>query len=400
MRFFITFRMTIYHITFHMSVFHKIRDYRISKKYFNNMNWIEVKRDAIIHNFLHHQNHRPWSLIIPVLKSNAYGHGLKQLCQILHKVPQCTMVAVDSYPEYLSVYHNCKKDILLLNETEHRNYKYFDHKRVIPWIYTLDTLQILIRSKKPRRIHLFLNTGMNREWFQLDELQQALSMLQWSRIIVDGVMSHFSHADDDDGQSYCDNQVAKFKEMYALVEQAWFHSQYRHINNSSWFVKNNDHRFNAHRIWKWLYGFMEYWNTEYAAFGQWLQYAIDVYSTVIWLQHIKAWEWAWYSHTWHAVQNTTIATIPFGYYEWLTRRMSNKWSVLLDEQKCNLVGNISMNICSFEDPTWKVLIWDVVKIISSDIDDANNWLTMSKINDTISREVLVKVHNMIRRKIV
>jgi alanine racemase len=122
------------------------------------MNWITVHRENIIHNFLQHQNYYPGSLIIPVLKSNAYGHGLKQLCLIMDKVPECTMVAVDSYPEYLSVYHNCKKNILLLNETEHKNYKYFDYKRTIPGVYTLDTLRVLIASKKPWRIHLFLNT--------------------------------------------------------------------------------------------------------------------------------------------------------------------------------------------------------------------------------------------------
>lgn len=364
------------------------------------MNWIEVNRDAIIHNFMHHQNNRPGALIIPVLKSNAYWHWLKQLCQILAKVSECTTVAVDSYPEYLSVYHNCKKDILLLNETEHKNYKYFDHRRVIPGVYTLETLQVLIKSKKPRRIHLFLNTWMNREWFQWHELQQALTMLQWTRIIVDGVMSHFSHADDDDGQTYCDNQVAKFKEMYALIEQAWFHPQYRHINNSSWFVKNQDHWFNAHRIWKWLYGFYEYWHTQYSDFGKGLRMALDVYSTVLWIQHIKAWEWAWYSHTRHASHDTTIAIIPFWYYEWLSRRMSNQRSVVYNNIQCPMVWNISMNISTFEDTTNTIKTWDHIKLISSNLSDANNWLAMSNINDTISREVLVKIHNMIRRKVV
>lgn len=383
-----------------MSVFHKIWDYRISKKHFNNMNRIEVKRDAIVHNFQQHQEHRPWSLIIPVLKSNAYGHWLKQLCSILHKVKECTMVAVDSYPEYLSVYHNCKKDILLLNETEHRNYHYFNHERTIVGVYTLETLEVLIKSRRPRRIHLFLNTWMNREWFQQTELEQALEMMQWTHIIVDGVMSHFSHADDDDWRVMCKRQIEVFKTMYALVEQAWYKPLYRHINNSSWFVKNNDHRFNAHRIWKWLYGFFEYWNTEYATFGRTLKYALDVYSTVNGIQHIKAWEWAWYSHTWHASQDTTIATIPFWYYEWFTRRMSNKRSVSHEWQQKKMVWNISMNISSFEDPTNTIKLWDHVKIISSDLADANNWLAMSAINETISREILVKIHNMIKRKIV
>lgn len=364
------------------------------------MNWITVDRANIIHNFLQHHNYYPGSLIIPVLKSNAYGHGLKQLCLILDKVPECTMVAVDSYPEYLSVYHNCKKDILLLNETEHKNYKYFDYKRTIPSVYTLDTLRVLIASKKSWRIHLFLNTWMNREWMQQTVLEQALELLKNSKIQVAWVMSHFSHADDDDWLPMCEQQIARFKQMYTMIENAWHKPRYRHINNSSGFVKNNDHRFNAHRIWKWLYGFFEYGNTSHATFGKTLHPALDVYSTVVVTQHIQSWEGVWYSHSWHADKECIIATIPFGYYEWLTRTMTNKRSVQRDWALCPMVWNISMNMSSFLDNTNTIKTWDHIKLISSNPADANSWQVMSTINNTISREVLVKIHPMIRRKVV
>jgi alanine racemase len=252
------------------------------------MNWIEVSRKAIVNNYMLHHQRRPGDMIIPVIKSNAYGHGLKQMCEILCIIDECEMVAVDSYPEYLTVYHHCDKQILLIGETEGQNYRYFDTKRTIVGIYNLSTLQTIINLSKPYRIHLFLNTGMNREGIQISDLPRVLDLLRTPhRLVVDGVMSHLANADDHDGQASIQSQVDQFKVMYGMIESAGFHPRLRHINNSSGFIKNTDHWFNAHRVGKGLYGFCEYGDMpEYEAFAHKLQVGVDVYSTVTAIQHL------------------------------------------------------------------------------------------------------------------
>ncbi len=115
--------------------------------------------------------------MIPVLKSNAYGHGLKQLCQIL-KDSDLPMVAVDSFPEYQVVKKHTDKKVLILGETDVRNYKHFNRKRASFAVYNISTLQGIIDYKKSAKIHIFLNTGMNREGIQIDELDEFLTLLQ------------------------------------------------------------------------------------------------------------------------------------------------------------------------------------------------------------------------------
>jgi alanine racemase len=50
-----------------------------------------------------------------------------------------------------------------MGETLPVNYKEFDFKRTTFCVYNLETLQALVKLDKKIKIHLFLNTGMNRE---------------------------------------------------------------------------------------------------------------------------------------------------------------------------------------------------------------------------------------------
>jgi len=127
------------------------------------MNKIIISKKNILRNLSYLQSLQSNIQLFPVLKSNAYGHGLKQITKILNKTDVPYLV-VDSYPEYAIVKKDSKKQILLLGETSDKNYKRFDYKRVTFCIWNDSTIQYLGRLNKKIRVHLFLNTWMNREW--------------------------------------------------------------------------------------------------------------------------------------------------------------------------------------------------------------------------------------------
>jgi alanine racemase len=77
------------------------------------MNVISIDKKTIFRNYdILHKLH-PHDAIFPILKSNAYGHGLKQMVKILRKT-DAPFFAVDSFPEYQIVKKFSNKDILLL----------------------------------------------------------------------------------------------------------------------------------------------------------------------------------------------------------------------------------------------------------------------------------------------
>lgn len=72
---------------------------KIRKPNYETLNKIQISSDNIVANFNLLKNLQPNSQIIPVLKSNAYGHGLKEICKIVNKL-DVKMVAVDSFRKH------------------------------------------------------------------------------------------------------------------------------------------------------------------------------------------------------------------------------------------------------------------------------------------------------------
>ena len=136
-------------------MFGRIKKYR--KPDVQAMNVIEISRKNILHNVDQIRRIQPKWSIFPVLKSNAYGHGIQQMLEI-YRGQDFPYVAVDSLPE-----RNSDFDILLMGETFAENYRFFDFERTAFSVYTLETLQALAQLKRKVKIHIFLNTGMNRE---------------------------------------------------------------------------------------------------------------------------------------------------------------------------------------------------------------------------------------------
>ena len=77
------------------------------------MNIIWLRKKVLLQNLEYLQSIQPQAAIFPVLKSNAYGHGLKQVVKILAK-SDVPYIAVDSYPEYVVVKKHCTLPILIL----------------------------------------------------------------------------------------------------------------------------------------------------------------------------------------------------------------------------------------------------------------------------------------------
>jgi alanine racemase len=77
------------------------------------MNKIYIHTKNIVANYDYLKSLQPNASLFPVLKSNAYGHGLEIVTKILNKTDAPYLI-VDSFPEYQIVKDNSKKKILLL----------------------------------------------------------------------------------------------------------------------------------------------------------------------------------------------------------------------------------------------------------------------------------------------
>lgn len=195
------------------------------------LNTISISKKKIKNNISVLQKAQPEWSFFPVLKSNAYGHGILPMIKILQgeKFPY---IAVDSFPEYQIVHHNSGFNILIMGETLPHNYRYFDFKRTTFAVYNLTTIQYLASLKKRISLHLFFNTGMNREGIQIEQLEILLEILKKTpQLKVEGLMSHLHSADGNPESIQA--QINIFKAMTKKIEKAGFYPQWRHIAASA-----------------------------------------------------------------------------------------------------------------------------------------------------------------------
>ncbi len=364
-----------------------------------SLNTISIDHKAIFHNLQVMQELQPHCEIRPVLKSNAYGHGLELVSKILRH-SDIRYICVDSIPEYQVVRKHARKPSLLIWETLPANYKYLDPKRATICVYNTATLQALIDTKKKRKIHLFLNTGMNREGIQLHDLWWFLELLHWSRIELEWVMSHLANADELDS-SMCDTQIANFKQMDALISQYGYTPRYKHIQNSAGIAKISDPHFNACRSGLACYGYSPLWvDDPYTQRYADLRPALQVSSTIVALQRISQWDIVSYGGRFVAPQDMVVATIPFGYTEGLSRSLRDQRSVSRGDQQLPVLGTICMNLCIIDVTGTDIKIWDTVQVISSDPQADNSILSFATKSGTIPYEVLVNLDTKARRIVV
>src|ERR1700743_2453342 len=86
---------------------------RLSATSYQPLNRIELDRSRMMHNVAVLQHANQGLEIIPVLKGNAYGHGLIPTAQILNHT-SCKFLAVDGYFEAGTLRGTTNKRILVM----------------------------------------------------------------------------------------------------------------------------------------------------------------------------------------------------------------------------------------------------------------------------------------------
>lgn len=375
---------------------------KIIRPKYETLNKIAIKKSCIIYNFRLLQQAQPQAVIFPVLKSNAYGHGLKELCLILNETA-APMVALDSFPEAQIAYKYFKRRILILGEMPNDAYAYCKLARTDFCVYNSRALKSLANLGRAR-IHLFVNSGMNREGIQdlaafLKDNKKVLDKLQ-----IVGLCSHLSSAENSIGTQN-QKQLDSFLNNLDILQAAGYAPNYVHLGNSAAIFTLKNKRLNAFRSGLALYGYNPFnsINSAYAAAAS-LKPALTLNSTVVAIQNLQTGDTVSYNESYTAQQPTKIVVIPFGYYEGLNRELSNKANFIFrtngESHLLPVAGQVCMNLCCLDASNYNIQIGDKIEVISRNNQDENSVLNLSKLSGQIPYDFLVKIQANIRREIV
>ncbi len=358
---------------------------------------VRIFRDAILHNLHEYQKQYPKFKFAPVLKSNAYGHGLAVVGKILDR-EDMAFFTVDSFYEALTLrQHGVRSKILVLGYERIEHLVHPPLKDCAPAIADLRLLEEVIKKlQKPVAFHLKIDTGMHRQGVLLEDAERAITLIKSNaNFVLEGLCSHFADADGTD-KTFTAQQIVKWNNAVATFKENFSTIKFFHTSNTAGahFSENIDA--NVGRLGLGLYGIN---SSPFAKLN--LQPALEMASVISSVKEIPPGEKVGYGITFESVKSMRVATVPAGYNEGVDRRLSNKGFYKIGKTFCPLVGRVSMNISSVdvsEIPEAK--IEDEVIIISAQPEDKNSVEAIAELCGCISYEVLVRIPQYLRRVVV
>ena len=335
--------------------------------------------------------------IAPVLKSNAYGHGLLEVAGMLEG-EVLPFLAVDSYFEALRLRNEgINQSILVLGYTPYENIASSKLAGVAFSILSLRELEYLATNLKSKQLfHLEIDTGMHRHGIPADRLGDAMRLIRANaRIAVVGAFSHFADAGNPNA-SMTSSQISRWNEAAQIIKSELPEARFLHLAATAGSMYSERIDASAIRLGLGLYGI-----SANPAEDLRLSPALELKTKISSLHDIGPGESVGYGATFTAEKAMRIATIPLGYFEGIDLRLSGKGTVTVRGVPCPMLGRISMNITSIDvSAIPDVAIGEDAIAISAEPAAPNSVAKITETCGTIPYEILVHIPGHLRRTVI
>lgn len=284
--------------------------------------------------------------IMAVLKGDAYGHGIAGVYPAL-KAAGVERYAVAIWEEGAALRQaGCEEPVLILGDTcDDMLHKLVEY-RLIPTIFSVETARklnaIAEKAKVCQTIHIKVDTGMSRIGFPADErcVEAVKTIAQMKNLQIEGAFTHFSRADEPDGVC-ASEQMSRFLSVISQMEAAGVSIPLKHISNSPAVLLRPEAQLDAVRAGDILFALCpvddDLWEKE--NFHQVMHW----YTQVAHVKTVPANTPVGYGGTYVTDRPTTIATIPVGFVDGYSRRLSNKGFVKIRGHRVPVIGRVCMD---------------------------------------------------------
>ena len=384
-------------IIMHMTFFSTLK--KLKRRLDNRQRLIEItiSKKSLLANLEAYAKAYPKLSFAPVLKSNAYGHGLLLVAGALDKTA-VPFFCIDSLYEAQNLQQNgTKHKLLILGYTQSENILRARTKNISFAITDLNQLQKIVgQLKRPRTFHLKLDTGMRRQGLLPEQWQDSLTLLKKNpMIILEGLYSHLADADNSNSD-FTMAQIKLWNQGAEFFKKYFPEIKYFHLANTAGTAFAENIFANTARLGIGLYGIDSGVQKKLE-----LKPALTMKSIISSLRELKTGDSVGYNAIFKATGPSKIATVPVGYYEGLDRRLSEKGFFKIGNQFCPIVGRVSMNMTSVDvTDVADVKVGDEVEIISANPADKNSAENIAALCGTIPYEILARLPEHLKRTLI
>ncbi|MBI3314733.1 MAG: alanine racemase [Candidatus Omnitrophica bacterium] len=311
--------------------------------------WVEIDLNAMAANFgelkkLAAKNMAYNAGLIPVIKADAYGHGMLATAQCLD-VQGCPLFAVSNVSEGIALRRaGFKQKVLLFESTLPQDAVAIVENQLTPTVCTPDLAQAIdaqaVAAGVQVPVHIKVDTGMGR--LGVDE-EDALAFVQklrddHPRLVLEGLYTHFPLAETD--REFTFGQMRRFRDIVYAMENQFITFTYVHAGNSMGLGDYKSELFNLARPGLMLYGL---YPSEELKKKVALHPVMAVKTRIISVKTIAKGHGVSYGHTFKAKDDMTVAVLPIGYSNGYLRSLSNSAFVLIRGLRCPVVGRVTMD---------------------------------------------------------
>lgn len=282
--------------------------------------------------------------VLPVVKSDAYGHGLTLVGRMLRDAgAERFAVATAAEGRELRA-AGVQGTIVVLGGVYPADYATVVESRLAPVVWEAETPRALAALARAAdrvvSLHVKVDTGMSRLGVAPAAASDLLAGLgKMDGVTVEGLMTHFGNAESVDGPE-TRRQLARFTELVRALEAARLRPRFVHAANSAATLVAPEARFDLVRPGIALYGVHPSLELRDRAR---LRPVMRFVTRVIALRRIAVGDAVGYGATFVASRPSLVATLPVGYADGYPRALSNRACVGLRGARVPIAGRVCMD---------------------------------------------------------
>lgn len=339
----------------------------------------------------------------PCIKANAYGHGAEIVARHLLKIGYEVFGVADVSEVVDLVEAGIEAKFIVLSGALPEHAEALVAYGCEPVVCTQEMVQALANQaeKAGRRVavHAKVDTGMGRVGIPPSEVRAFLDFCRtFPTVEVRGIMTHFPRADEEDKQ-YSLEQLARFEEVVEDTRDDAI--EIRHMANSAGIFDIPGSHFDAARPGISIYGLAPSASIANPRVLE-LQPILEWRTQIVFIKEVPAGTGLSYGHVFHTERPSLIATIPVGYGDGLTRRLSDNLDVVIGGVRCRQVGRVTMDM-SLVDVTplrGRVDVGDEVVLIGKQGEEEITADELAVKLDTINYEIVTCIAERVHRVFV
>ena len=285
--------------------------------------------------------------VMGVVKADAYGHGAVECARRL-EAENIDWLAVALPEEGIELRKfGIRSPILCLGGFWSGQESLLLEHDLTPVVYRIEDAERLNEIAEKRGVlkdvHVKIDTGMGRVGVRYDAVSEfAGQMVAFPALNIDGLMTHFASADDLNETAFTNLQIERFEKAVDIFRSFGFHPTNIDLANSPGAIVHPTSRGNMVRLGGILYGLGDDVLPGEAAKPE-FRPVLSLRTQIAHLKTVPKGETLGYGRTFTTVRDSLIATIPIGYADGYSRRLSGTGRAIVNGKLVPTAGRISMD---------------------------------------------------------